>query len=90
MRRTPAVSIWSSGVAKLYRTTTHNIQCRRLICGILVHVFLNIRCIRVVYSMDIAGRRPESWGTPLCSRVIGDVIVYLDTLGAEIQVGPEP
>ena len=52
--------------------------------------FLNIRCIRVVYSMDITGRRTEFCGTPLCSRVIGDVIVYLDTLGAEIQVGQEP
>ena len=40
--------------------------------------------------MDITGTRTEFCGTPLCSGVVGDVIIYLDTLGAEFQVCPEP
>ena len=38
----------------------------------------------MVYSTDITGTRTGLCGTPLCSGVVGDVIVYLDTIGRRI------
>ena len=64
-----AVSKWSPGVAGLY--DAYSFMSSEYLC--FMPCLLNIRCIGVVYIVNITGPRTEACVTPFCSGIVADV-----------------